>query len=530
MAGYRNVVVERGQQFDQAERDGLPDWQRARGWPEPRPVRASWDWRPLLAVVLLTGGTAIFLLWRFVTYLADASRATTWLDAYLIAALKVTLFVGPIVAVLIGLYWLWNKARAAGVVQLPNTMPVAIADVLSPDWQPAALDSMHAFYATEQTWARNSALRSLNQLDLSRAFTGVTPEVIDAEPTAPAQLPAPDAPTRLTDLLARNLIARSGTEWLVGFDGQGVPQYLDWAASPLTLVCGNSNQGKSNTTRLLALQAALNPVEPIGLVLADPHAAHPEKSLARTCAALEPAYLLPVAGDATSIIDAARFVARVLDSRKADAGLARPPVLFICDEFNALMDGDSFDERDELARIVRVVGREGNKFNVRALLIIHTLTANMVGGSALRDLGGAKVIHNLQPNQSRLLISNPETARLVASLGQGEAVVLRGLGSTPTRVRVPPVPREELETLRYRVRPAPAIAMPDADDAAVPEVPPARQSIVHSARDKAIIALFQRRCTYEQVRAHCKRLGLKVDQNELPRLRRAALGAAEEDA
>ena len=51
----------------------------------------------------------------------------------------------------------------------------------------------------------------------------------------------------------------------------------------------------------------------------------------------------------------------------------------------------------------------------------------------------------------------------------------------------------------------------------------AEQSIGHSARDKAIIAMFARGATYDEVRAHCKRLGLSVDQNRLPELRAAAL-------
>lgn len=54
--------------------------------------------------------------------------------------------------------------------------------------------------------------------------------------------------------------------------------------------------------------------------------------------------------------------------------------------------------------------------------------------------------------------------------------------------------------------------------------PLSEQSIAHSAEDKAVMALFARGFTYDEVRAHCKRLGIKSDQNRWPMLRAVALG------
>ena len=93
----RNVVISDGNTIDQAERDRLPDHQDAYGAGARQIVRRGLDWRPMLALILIGGAVALYLAVRFVEWLSHVNDETAWLDVYLVAGLKIGLFVAPIV-------------------------------------------------------------------------------------------------------------------------------------------------------------------------------------------------------------------------------------------------------------------------------------------------------------------------------------------------------------------------------------------------------------------------------------------------
>jgi hypothetical protein len=165
----RNITVSKGDAIDQVERDGLPDWRRSRGYDAAPPRGWAMPWQAWLALIgapLALGG---YLIVRFVAFISELSYQTSWLDVWLIGTLKIALFLSPVAGVAILIYWLYLKAADARVIRLQNNMPIARRFVEQEHWQPAALASLGAFYATEQAWAEHSGLRSLNQLDMSSA-------------------------------------------------------------------------------------------------------------------------------------------------------------------------------------------------------------------------------------------------------------------------------------------------------------------------------------------------------------------------
>lgn len=338
------------------------------------------------------------------------------------------------------------RVRQVDLTRLPGGMPISSRDVAQ-GWQrgPArqiAEWAMAQHYHTEQEYARHSGLQGVHTYSVQTAAPPRLAEPRGALPLPPAEGGDPDG--SLVTLLSRGHIRRSGRSWLIGYDDAGVPQYLDWGESPLTAIAGNSNMGKSALARLFLAQAAISPGEPIGVVLIDPHGNHEEKSLARSCRGLEPTYLRPVAISVAQILESLRAVRAILRARKQAEASDRSHVLLVIDEFNLLMDGDAFPHQDEAASILVEIAREGNKYHVRALVIMHTLTADTAGGSALRDQVAAKVVFNLAPNQSRLLIRDADNARVAAGLMKGQALAIRGLGAPTVRVNVPLVRRDDL--------------------------------------------------------------------------------------
>src|SRR5262249_40330766 len=258
---------------------------------------------------------------------------------WLVAFAKVVLFAAPLAFIVPACYWLYQKAAAARVLRLQNNMPIARRHIERDDWQPAALASLGAFYGVQGEWARHSTYRSLNQLDLSRSFTGKAGDVIDA----PALAPAPALPIAPADgpiieqLRARGHINRSpDNSMLVGFNSEQKPLYLRWGKAGLSAVAGGSGSGKTSTVRLLAAQHAMSGG---ALVLCDGHGEAGEQSLIQSCEPLSGAYLLEPAISDDAIYQTIRAVDRI--GRDRLTGNIPPaqhfPIVLIVDEFTSLV-------------------------------------------------------------------------------------------------------------------------------------------------------------------------------------------------
>lgn len=187
----RALTAEAG---DAADREGLPTHKSA-GGTQPRTSNRGLDWRVWLALIASVVLPVWYIGYGFVQYWSEVSYATSDLDIWLAALLKSVLYLAPVAFVGAGVLWAFNKARQSGIERLPNNMPIAQRAIEAPDWTPFAQQSMAAFYGVQTTWAEQSGLRSLNNLDLSNspvkapgslADTPVPATPIDTTPIAPA--------------------------------------------------------------------------------------------------------------------------------------------------------------------------------------------------------------------------------------------------------------------------------------------------------------------------------------------------------
>lgn len=278
----RNITIDTGNQIDQSERDHLPDYTESRGSSyEAKGKRsAAWPWQPLVVIVVAGLGIVGYLTWRFIEFLTEASFATSWLDVYLIGALKVALFFSPIAAIAIGLYWLWSKAQQSRIVRLANNHPVSVSDIEGGWQRPMAREfgawTLGEFYGTNREWARHSGYRSLNQLSVA----GGTPsQFIEAEPVEEGTLlPAPADIASALAVIPKTV--RFSSIWQdqagrtlipLGVDQTGNTRWLDIKREVLHAgIWGGSGAGKENLFEgWFARLTSLNSPEQMQFVVLD---------------------------------------------------------------------------------------------------------------------------------------------------------------------------------------------------------------------------------------------------------------------
>jgi len=247
--GFKNITIDDIDKPNQPSGKPLPDYDRAKGHTtDTRPAKRGGGLPWYVGLTLALGAFVIvgYIVVRFTQWLTDTSYETSWLDVYLIALIKIALFVAPIAAAIISCYWLYQKAAQARIIRLQNNMPIARRFVERDDWQGAALASLGAFYATEQEWARHSTYRSLNQLDLSRSYgnsghSGMIDAPIEAAaiPTLPALAPI------------------AAAEWLLWLDSR-----------PHILLAAETGGGKSTTAKAILAPRIINSEH---IFIIDPH-------------------------------------------------------------------------------------------------------------------------------------------------------------------------------------------------------------------------------------------------------------------
>jgi hypothetical protein len=524
----RNVVISDGSAVDQTERDRLPDWADSRGYSDRPAVRRGLDWRPMLALILISGTVALYLAVRFVEWLGRVNDETAWLDVYLVAGLKIGLFVAPLAFLALLGFYLLGAARTRRIVRLPNQMPISVRHIEADAWQPSALASLAAFYSLQAEWARHSDYRSLNQLDLSRAFTGIKPEALDAP--AVASLPmlpiAPHEGPIIEQLRAKGHINRSPDgSMLVGFNAEQKPLYLRWGKAGLSAVAGGSGSGKTSTMRLIAAQHAMNGG---ALVLCDGHGEAGDQSLIQSCAPLAEAYMFEPAIDDDRILQTIAAVDRI--GRERLTGRIPPaqhePILLIVDEFTSLVRNHR--HASAIVNMLVNAGDEWRKVHMMAVVIGHHWRGDLIDGklgSALRSAIGARIVHRTAPTEARFLLK-AEEAQAIDRLPDGEVLFFDG-SSAAARLTVPYLDSAALQSaIRY---------IPEHPDwplacSALPEnlfsAPAAHYDTEQSRaeqRDALARALFRKGHTFRTVGDTVRRFGFAIDNDRLTELRHEVL-------
>lgn len=422
------------------------------------------------------------------------------------------LVVGAAAAILFALYSIGRffhiRAQQAAIVRLQNDFPVSVEDIQSgwqrPEATRVALWTLEAHYGVQGKWADNSGLRGLGQY----------------APTI-QQAPATGATTLLAPADAAPLVVAS-SEWLSWLDRQ-----------PHVLLASETGGGKSTTAKAI-LAPRVNAGEAIFVI--DPHSSD--------------WFNLPSVGGGEDWREVRRAFEAVAseyqdrlqqrDDHKRDTGAELPVTHFqrltvVLDEANntrSALDTSKRGETSAWKTFAQALGSGARKVNISIVLLAQSANVEDLGLSGAMRENFTRIA--LDERTIKQLIAQEEMnaerrkalyAALVgrdfpaaAAMG-GQVFILDRTGLD--RVAVADARRCGWAGYDY----AP---MPSADT--TPGGGAAEQSIGHSARDKAVIAMFARGLSYDAVRDNCKCLGLSVDQNRLPELRRIALEGLTESA
>lgn len=173
---------------------------------------------------------------------------------------------------------------------------------------------------------------------------------------------------------------------------------------------GVSGSGKSTTTRFLLFQAVMAQAK---LIMIDPHIGDPEESLSHQFSLLPATIhqIQPCDARAGNVLKRVNWLSKELDRRKR-TGMKDPVLVFVIDEFNALMRVK--EVREELTELLLGIEQEGRKFGIFALLIGQRWSAQDLGGADIRTSLASKMAHRFSDeDQAKRFIGSKYGKRLL---------------------------------------------------------------------------------------------------------------------
>ncbi len=234
----------------------------------------------------------------------------------------------------------------------------------------------------------------------------------------PEQL-APAVPT-FREMLTTGLVATAIEQgkMILGY-ADGEPRYGSWLDLYSAGIGGVSGSGKSTTVRFLLFQAILLGAK---LIMVDPHLAEEEESLAAQFKAFRIHAMPPCDDNAKEVAKRIRYLMAEYTRRKSK-GIKGEPLLFVLDEFNALVRRLPDDTRKELADLMLTIAQEGRKFHIFAMVIAQRWSEQDLGGknygAAIRGSLASTLAHRFQDEeQARKLAGSREGPRCL-ELAQG---------------------------------------------------------------------------------------------------------------
>lgn len=175
---------------------------------------------------------------------------------------------------------------------------------------------------------------------------------------------------------------------------------------------GVSGSGKSTTTRFLLFQAILASAK---LVMIDPHINNPEESLSHQFSLLPASIhqMRPCDGSDVNVMKRAEWLDREMARRQKTNGVT-PGLVFVIDEFNAVMRKASKEVKVKLEKVLLDIEQEGRKFGIFALLIGQRWSAQDLGGADIRTSLASKIAHRFSDeDQAKRFIGSKYGKRLL---------------------------------------------------------------------------------------------------------------------
>jgi hypothetical protein len=174
----------------------------------------------------------------------------------------------------------------------------------------------------------------------------------------------------------------------------GVARYGSWLDLYSCGVGGVSGTGKTTTVRFLLYQMIMGGGH---LIMIDPHIGDEEESLAAEFRAFtQNVHLYPPCNDdEKEVLKRVKFLHAEYLARKK--GLKGPPILFVLDEYNALVRSLSETTVKALADLLLAIAQEGRKFGLFAMIIAQRWSENDLGGknygAAIRSSLSSRICH-----------------------------------------------------------------------------------------------------------------------------------------
>lgn len=244
--------------------------------------------------------------------------------------------------------------------------------------------------------------------------------------------------------------AIANQQMLLGYaDGQ--LRYGSWLDLYSCGIGGVSGSGKTTTVRFLLFQAILLGAR---MVMIDPHLHEPEESLAAQFTMFRSVHVQPPCDDKPA--DVAKRVAwldREYLRRKA-GGIKGPPIVFVLDEFNALVRHLPDEVRKELADLMLNISQEGRKFGLYGMLIAQRWSEHDLGGknygAAIRGSLASTLAHRFQDEEQAKKLAGSRQGPLCLSLPQGHHL-FRDTEGTQTEMLTPATYKADGEIIQQKL-------------------------------------------------------------------------------
>jgi hypothetical protein len=469
----KNIIVDDAETPNNRDTMRLPDHQHV----TRRHERSTRVAGPLLWVAVVGGVIlaviALYFAYRFVEYIGNVNEQTSDLDVVLWASIKVGATLATLATFGGCALWVFSRAYRAGVVRLPNDMPISALDIHNGYTRESVrnlvIGTMHAHYQTDQVWAQHSGLRNLNTLDLSTSSRAserpALEQPADPAPALPAFGPNNGDGPLIAQLRRIGHIDRSGRSLLVGYAAQQ-PQYIEMESAGFIAVAGQARVGKTTTAELMVMQAVLMGWE---LIICDKHGKK-ETSLVNR---LSPAAhaIARIAIEIDDIVSAIGYWHEIGANRLMTPGSENEhTVMLVIDEFTGLILGKQLPP-SILAQLV-MGAVEYPKAHVHGLIIGHQWNSRLLGdkmGSNLRKAATHRLIHRIDPQDAEFLV-NSTFARKAQTIKTGNAIYFGG-DSPLAEIAIPFVGAQDWAYVAQNVSVAPTVAPATAAPTVTPVSP-----------------------------------------------------------
>ena len=325
----------------------------------------------------------------------DGARQRRYQQGIIFEFLIITLYillivavVALIVSIVIGAVWFYRRNIDRGEVDKDRQVEVLVHEAYA-----HALGQQPSFAGVERvTFAPNLSTVDTYNPNFTQhhkaprqIHNNRESQTIDIEQVEESQRPLPS--------FLETIERASGDNIVLGYEGKArYPVFGTIGGQYCMSVGGGTGSGKTTKALFLLSQSVANGAK---IILVDPHAGN-EESLATRLTPLNHSYYCPVATTEEEIRQSIQLIEAIFEGRKNGTLPTDEVIIFVCDEWLALM---YTGVRDELARIAKILATQGRKYSMVAMFMSQEWTQEGSGG--IRNTLAAHLVCNTRTDSAR---------------------------------------------------------------------------------------------------------------------------------